>query len=173
MRIVWAAGYHADQDYFIPYARIVGKENIEARDVRFERRDDGYEEAGTWSWKDNPFVGTREFEGLKVLMALLKNWDLKTSNNEILVRKKEPGPSIYYVSDLGATFGVTGGIWNKVPLFGDVPPSFGFSTKKAKGNPRGFVSERFIKEVRGGRVYFHGGRTRVREKLSGVSAASA
>jgi hypothetical protein len=49
-RIVWAAGYHVDQAYFVPYARIIGKENIEARDVRFERRDDGYEEVGTWKW---------------------------------------------------------------------------------------------------------------------------
>ncbi len=89
-RIVWAVGYHVDQDYFVPYARIVGKEDIVARDVRFERRKDGYKEVGNWSWMENPFIGTREFEGLKVVMALLKNWDLKTMNNDILIKKKSP-----------------------------------------------------------------------------------
>jgi hypothetical protein len=171
-RIVWAAGYHVDQAYFVPYARIVGKENIEARDVRFERLDDGYEEVGTWKWKENPFVGTRELDGLKVVMALIKNWDLKSTNNEILAPKKQPGPYTYYVSDLGATFGMTGSFYNRAPLLGDLPPSV-LSPGKAKGNPGGFVGERFIEEVRGGRVYFYGGRTRVRRALNGVSVANA
>jgi hypothetical protein len=172
-RIVWAAGFHVDQTYFVPYARIVGKENIVARNVRFERRDDGYKEVGTWEWKDNPFLGAPEFELLKVLMALVKNWDLKTSNNDIVIRKKEEGPRIYYVADLGATFGATGNLWNKFPPLGDLPPSIALSSGKTKGNPRGYAKERFIKEVRGGRVYFHGGRTRFRKIFGGVSVANA
>jgi hypothetical protein len=172
-RIVWAVGYHVDQDYFVPYARIVGEENIEARDVRFERRGGGYKEVGNWSWTDNPFVGTREFEGLKVVMALLKNWDLKESNNDILIKKKETGPCIYYIADLGATLGVTESFWNRIPLFGNMPAMVGFSTGKAKGNPSGFAHERFIKEVRGGRVYFYTHRTNISKRLNGVSVASA
>ena len=43
----------------------------------------GGEEAATWSWHDNPFVGTREFNGLKVMMALVNNWDLKDVNNRV------------------------------------------------------------------------------------------
>jgi hypothetical protein len=172
-RIVWAVGYHVDQDYFVPYARIVGQENIHARDVRFERRDDGFKDIGNWKWKDNPFLGTLEFEGLKVVMALLKNWDIKKSNNEILTRKKAEGPCIYYISDLGATLGMTATFWNKMPSLGDLPPSSPFSTGKAKGNPTAFAHERFIDEVRGGRVYFHSHRTRFRETHNGVSVASA
>src|SRR5689334_14733711 len=34
-RIVWAVGYHTDQDYFVRQARIIGKETLDARDVRF------------------------------------------------------------------------------------------------------------------------------------------
>jgi len=172
-RIVWAVGYHVDQDYFVPYARIVGKENIVARDVRFERRGDGYKEVGNWSWADNPFLGTREFEGLKVVMALLKNWDLKTINNDILIKKKTPGPCIYYVADLGASLGMTESWWNRLPLFGNMPAMVGFSTSKAKGNPSGFAHERFIEEVSGGRVYFYTHRTNTRKRLNGVSVASA
>ena len=52
----------------------------------------------------NSFVGTRELDGLRVLMALMNNWDLKTSNNAIY----EAGAELYLVSDLGGTFGRTG-----------------------------------------------------------------
>ncbi|HKQ73057.1 MAG TPA: hypothetical protein VJ810_04965 [Blastocatellia bacterium] len=172
-RIVWAVGYHVDQDYFVPYARIVGEKNIEARDVRFERRGGGYKEVGNWSWTENPFVGTREFEGLKVVMALIKNWDLKESNNDIVIKKKDTGPCIYYVADLGATLGVTESFWNRMPLFSNMPAMVGFSTGKAKGNPSGFAHERFIDEVRGGRVYFYSHRSNLRKRLNGVSVASA
>jgi hypothetical protein len=40
-RIVWAAGYHVDQTYFVKRALIDGKERFDARNVRFERRNDG------------------------------------------------------------------------------------------------------------------------------------
>ena len=43
----------------------------------------GGEESATWSWYDNPFVGTREFNGLRVMMALVNNWDLKDVNNRV------------------------------------------------------------------------------------------
>ena len=172
-RIVWAVGYHVDQDYFVPWARIIGKKNIDARDVRFERRDDGYKEIGNWSWESNPFLGTREFEGLKVLMALLKNWDLVERNNDILTRKKGSGPHIYYVADLGGTFGRTGTFLNGMPLFGNMPATVTFSPDKAKGDPYAFTGERFIKEVRGGRVYFNIRRAHSRDRVNGVSVECA
>ena len=172
-RIVWAVGYHVDQDYFVPRARIVGQKNIDARDVRFERHGDGYKEIGNWSWEDNPFLGTREFEGLKVLMALLKNWDLTTRNNDIVRRKKESGPQIYYVADLGATLGRTGTILNGMPLFGNMPVNLSFAPNKAKGNPDAFADERFIREVSGGRVYFNVRRSLSRSRINSVSVECA
>jgi hypothetical protein len=175
-RIVWAAGYYVDQDYFVRQARIVGKEekeNIDARSVRFERRDDGYEEVGKWKWDKNPFLGTRELEGLKVLMALFKNWDLKSTNNEIKCPKNAMGPRIYYVADLGATFGQTGTFLNSIPLFGNLPANWSFSPDKGKGDPEAFTDEKFIKEVRGGRVIFYNRRSGARSRLNSVSVASA
>ncbi len=172
-RIVWAVGYHVDQDYFVRRASIVGEKNVAARDVRFERRDDGYKEVGHWSWESNPFYGAREFEGLKVLMALLKNWDLTEKNNDIVVKKKEPGPRIYYVADLGGTLGRTGTFLNGMPLFGDLPATLSFSPHKAKGDPYAFTNERFIDEIRGGRVYFNVRRSRSRQRVNGVSVESA
>ena len=48
--------------------------------VRLER-DPGKTESSTWSWYDNPLAGTQEFNGLRVMMALINNWDLKAVNN--------------------------------------------------------------------------------------------
>src|SRR6266404_2483368 len=56
-RIVWAAGYHVDQDYFVKRTHIEGRGGFNVWDVRFERRDDGYkaDKAGAlWSWESNP-----------------------------------------------------------------------------------------------------------------------
>jgi hypothetical protein len=174
-RIVWAVGYHTDQDYFVRKARIVGKENIDARDVRFERRDDGFEEDGNWSWKENPFVGTRDLDGLKILMALLKNWDVKSTNNEIARRVvgSRPGLRIYYVSDLGASLGQTGTWLHKIPLFSDLPASYFFASSKAKGDPESFAEEKFIKGVEDGKVIFYHRRARGRSMLKDISVGSA
>src|SRR5262249_27242102 len=81
-RIVWAVGFHVDQDYFVERATIEGFTRHEARDMRFEREDDGFKKVGRWDWKANPFVGTREFDGLRTLMALLQNVDLSEMNTK-------------------------------------------------------------------------------------------
>jgi len=48
---------------------------------------------------------------LRIMMALINNWDLKTANNAIYaVAGEEPH---YAVSDLGASFGKTGGIGSR------------------------------------------------------------
>ena len=170
-RIVWAAGYHVDQDYFVSRTHISGRGGFDVWNVRFERRDDGLEEVGRWSWESNPFVGTRELHGLKVLMALLNNWDLKTDNNKV-VRSKS-GNSIHYVADLGATFGATGSFLNRAPFLRDLPPDRTFGRRKGKGNPEAFAHEPFIKRVQNGHVIFHHIRGRGRRVLEAVSVRHA
>jgi hypothetical protein len=63
-RIIWAAGYHVDQVYFVKRTHIEGRGGFDIWDVRFERRDDGFKEIGLWQWDANPFNGTRELQGL-------------------------------------------------------------------------------------------------------------
>ncbi|HXG93498.1 MAG TPA: hypothetical protein VNN73_14210 [Blastocatellia bacterium] len=151
-RILWAVGYHVDQDYFVKRAHIEGRGGFDVWDVRFERRDDGYEEEGIWSWHSNPFMGKRELQGLKVLMALLNNWDLKDINNKILRPKKSSGADrnerIYYIADLGGTLGSTGSIFRKLIPFGDLPAG-------SKGSPEDYANSVFIEGVRNGKVVFH------------------
>jgi len=112
-RLVWAAGFFTDEDYYVPELRVEGlptlkrgREYVSGGGVigaRLEREIRGEKKVGPWSWLDNPFVGTREFNGLKVLMALINDWDLKEVNNSIY---DEPdGEQRYAVSDLGASFG--------------------------------------------------------------------
>ena len=116
-RLVWAAGYYTDEDYYLPELRVEnlptlerGQQFVSADSVvhgaRLERKLKGEKKAGNWSWFKNPFIGTKELNGLRVMMALINNWDLKESNNAVYDVKEE-GPR-YVVGDLGATFGQTG-----------------------------------------------------------------
>ncbi len=115
-RLLWAAGYIVDEDYYRPTLRVAGLTRLaRGRDfvtngdtvtsARLER-DTPDQGSVTWSWYDNPLVGTREFNGLRVMMALVNNWDLKEINNSA---RPLPGAGTRYsITDLGATFGRTG-----------------------------------------------------------------
>lgn len=168
-RIVWAAGYHVDQDYFVKRTHIEGRGGFDVWDVRFERGDDGYKEEGLWKWEANPFNGTRELQGLKVLMALLNNWDLKVDNNKIVHPGKKSGGDrderIYYVADLGATFGSTGSFISKLPFFGNAPAG-------TKGDPAGYSKQPFIDGVRNGQVVFHY-KGKDKKALEGITVENA
>jgi hypothetical protein len=151
-RIIWAAGYHVDQNYFVKRTRILGRGDFDVWDVRFERRNDGMKEVGLWSWHSNPFLGTRELQGLKVLMALINNWDLKEDNNKIARPGKKSGGDrderVFYVADLGGTLGSTGSPFRKFPGFGSAPAG-------SKGDAGAFANQVFIDGVQGGQVKFH------------------
>lgn len=149
-RLVWAMGYHVDEDYFVKRAHIEGWPDGDALNVRFERSHNGYKEVGLWNWGSNSFVGTRELDGLKVLMVLMNNWDLKNDNNKVVRYDKDGDANerIYYVSDLGASFGSTGSLVRTLLVFSDAPAG-------TKGNPSGYAHQSFIDGVRDGEVRFH------------------
>ncbi|MGH9829939.1 MAG: hypothetical protein ACREDR_42550, partial [Blastocatellia bacterium] len=153
-RIVWAMGYHTDEDYFVRQVHIDGWEEDggNATDVRFERRKDGFKDVDHWDWDSNPFVGTKELDGFKVLMALLNNWDLKTDNNKIIRPTKKSGGDkderIYYVSDLGATYGATGSATRKILFFTDAPAG-------TKDKPEAYAHQKFVKGAHSGYVNFN------------------
>ncbi|HEX5736742.1 MAG TPA: hypothetical protein VF131_28175 [Blastocatellia bacterium] len=168
-RIVWAAGYHVDQNYFVKEAHIEGRGGFDVWDVRFERKDDGFKTLANWAWLSNAFSGKRELQGLKVLMALINNWDIKDVNNKIIRPNKESGGDrnarIYYVSDLGGTLGSTGNALSKIPGFGNVPAG-------SKGKPDQFANQVFIDGVQEGKVVFHY-EGKHGEVLEGVSVEDA
>ena len=73
-----------------------------------------------WSWIDNPFVGTHELNGLKIVMMMLSNWDAKDSrdgkgSNTAVYSKASPGGDLLLNSfdDWGATLGKWGGFFSR------------------------------------------------------------
>jgi len=109
-RLIWAAGYFADTTYLLPHVDIEGKGPFD--NARFEARPKGQKRLGQrWDWSKNPFVGTNELQGLKVLMALINNWDIQNHNNNILLVTDEATgekEARYFDTDLGASFGKEG-----------------------------------------------------------------
>ena len=147
VRLVWAAGYMTEINYLVPRVTIEGKGTFE--NVRFEARPEGVRRLDVWRWDANPFTGRRELQGLKVLMALLENWDLKDANNRVLYARGEDGSGElrYVVSDLGATFGKTGGQ--------NSPVSFLRNVKGSRNEPADYVADKFIEGVEAGKVRLH------------------
>ena len=149
VRLAWAAGYVTEVSYLVPCVQIKGApeprkkvDRCEGKgfaNVRFEARPDEWKRLENWSWGDNPFKGTKEFQGLVVLMGLINNWDLKDANNKVVWVPGEGGQGElrYVISDLGATFGKTGN----------------FITHD-RNNPRNFAKSKFVERVENGRVRF-------------------
>jgi len=144
-RLVWAVGYFTNENYFLPELQISGlpahlhrgRELVSANgtvhDARLQRMDKSEAKEGNWKWKQDPFTGTRELNGLRVLMALINNWDLKDINNKIVTEKDgNPPREIYFVSDLGASFGPSGIVKGH---------------SKSRGNLPAYTSSRFITKV--------------------------
>ena len=145
VRLIWAAGYVTEINYLVPRVNIPGRGTFE--NVRFEARPKQFKRLDEWSWEKNPFTGTRELEGLKVLMVMINNWDLKDTNNVVIY---EPGGRNreaelqYVVSDLGATFGKEGG-----------GPGFLWRITRSRNEPGDFADTKFIDKVEDGYVDFH------------------
>jgi hypothetical protein len=140
VRLVWAVGYVSEINYLAPRVTIDTKGSFE--NVRFEARPEDVDRLDEWKWSANPFSGKRELQGLKVLMALMENWDLKDANNRVLYVKRNGGNELrYIVSDLGTTFGKTGGQSS--------PMAFFRSIKGSRNEPDDYVSDAFLKPVEG------------------------
>jgi hypothetical protein len=150
-RLLWAVGYFANVNYFFPTLKIKdlphlrrGQEFVgpddEARAVRLQQHPGDEKKAGTWNWHRNPFVGTREFNGLRVMMALFNNWDLKDENNAIFDDPDHPERKIYEVTDVGASFG---------------PAGESYSNKKSKASLPAYRHAKFISKATSDHVDFN------------------
>jgi hypothetical protein len=120
-RLVWAVGYFANEDYFMPVLHVQNLPHLKrganfvsvdgnVHNVRLKRHLKE-KKIGVWSWAKNPFTGTQEWYGLRTLMAIINNWDLKDSNNSIYQVRGDRPEQLYVVSDLGASFGSPGLDW--------------------------------------------------------------
>jgi hypothetical protein len=113
-RILWGVGYHQPPVYYISewQADKATSPNPQLPARFRERQPDlhGLDADGIWSYYRNPFVATRQLNGLLTLHAMLGNSDLKDTQNATYTLK-EPfeGARRWYVArDLGQSFGRTG-----------------------------------------------------------------
>ena len=138
-RLVWALGYETEIAYLIPHLKIEGKGEFD--NVRLEARPADVKRKGNWMWENNPFQTSPEFRGLKILMVLLNNWDMKDDNNEILATRGDTtgeGELRYIISDLGGSFGKTGGFFSRT-----------------RNEPSDYAKAQFIKTVIGDVIDFN------------------
>jgi hypothetical protein len=138
-RLLWALGYETEIAYLVPHLKIEGKGDFE--NVRLEARPADVKRTGNWMWENNPFMDKPEFKGLKIFMVMINNWDMKDDNNEILAHKGDTtGELRYIISDLGGSFGKTGGF-----------------ISRSRNKPDDYVKAEFIKKVNGDVIDFHYG----------------
>jgi hypothetical protein len=147
-RLVWAAGYNAEESYYLDRANIDGLKSLSrgqkyvsgqsVRGARFEPRRDNVKRGKEWDWNKNPFKNTRELNGLKTMMVLLNNWDTFKKNNRVL-HDKESGEALYTVTDLGATMGAAGGIGGR----------------RSKNDVQGYERKRLVRNVDNDNVKFN------------------
>lgn len=157
-RLLWAAGYFANEEYFLPEIQVQGLQPLSKKrrkrakglidedgamhNVELKRLPKSEKKIGTWKWRHNPFSQTRQFNGLRVMMAVLNNWDLKDVNNSIYsIEDSRTGgtpdsqaddPIVYMVSDVGGSFGTNGRVRDR---------------NRAKGNLDSYRQSKFIRKV--------------------------
>jgi hypothetical protein len=149
-RLLWAIGYFTNEDYFVTNLEVDGLPSHLRRGqghvsspnhldkVRLQRRPGSEKKSANWDWKHNPFKDTREFNGLRVMMALLGNWDLKDENNAVY--RNKDGSEEYLVTDVGTAFG---------------PSGDRFTEAGSKNNLKAYRSAKFIAKVTSTHVDFN------------------
>ena len=115
--LLWALGYCADEEYFVTEMPLAGvpdydldravPTNGKISHARMKRDIPHRHRIGYWQWENNPFTGTRELNGLKVIMELMNNTDFK--QNHLVIYDMGGKEQHYMVKDLGASFGRAGG----------------------------------------------------------------
>jgi hypothetical protein len=143
VRILNGLGYETEINYLVPELTIPSAGTF--KNVRLEARPDNVERLDPWSWKNNPFVGSNELQGLKIMQVFMTNYDLLDLQNQTLAVNTPNGRELHYIiSDLGSTFGKFGS--NNLPIF------FRFGRKA--DSPSAWNKAKFIKGVKDGKIVF-------------------
>jgi hypothetical protein len=138
-RVLSAIGYHQPPIYYLASFAVDREDWVErAPGGRFRRTDKMLHEEGDWSWQQNPFVGTRPYQGLLVVLMIFDSSDLKNSNNSVykLKEEREGATRWFVVRDIGTALGETARLAPK------------------RGDPDIFERHKFISKVKGGYVEF-------------------
>jgi len=140
-RLLWAVGYFTNENYFVPnlevkelpahlhrgQGHVTSPNHVEK--VRLQNSFEGKKTAN-WSWRHNSLIGKREFNGLRVMMALLVFFFNDTATTEIYTDRA--GTERYLVTDVGTAFGASGNRWTEA---------------QSKNNLKAYRSTKFITKV--------------------------
>ena len=127
-RLAWAAGYYVEPVYYVARGRIRGVKDPgragkyidksgNFTEARFELIDPSkrYLQKAGWTWEKNPFAGTHQLNGLKIVVMLTSNWDNKDtrdpSSNTAIVQDRSR--MVYMVTDWGGSMGKWGNLFTR------------------------------------------------------------
>jgi hypothetical protein len=139
-RVLSAVGYHQPPVYFVPSFRMTDASGTHREPGgRFRLPISTLVKRGEWSWQQNPFVGTKPYQGLLVILMMFNGSDLKNVNNTLYDLTLPDGRTMpwYVVRDLGTALGETGRLAPR------------------RGDPDIFERYAFITGVRNGFVEFN------------------
>jgi hypothetical protein len=139
-RVLSAVGYHQPPVYFLPRLSIRDDRGTHIEPGgRFRGTEKSIKHTGDWSWQQNPFVGTRPYQGLLVILMMFNSSDIKNENNAVYeIRNQGEGVARWYVvRDLGTALGETGRL------------------APQRGDPDIFEREPFITGMKDGFVQFN------------------
>lgn len=139
-RLLWGIGFRQPPVYLLPSWTLQGgpRPGIKTT-ARFRPELPGWREAGSWLWREGPFVGTRPLKGLIAFMRIVNNWDLLDRNNEVyeFERPRDGVTRFLVVRDLGASLGRTESIH-----------------QGSKNDVEGFEKQAYIEKVVDGAVHY-------------------
>ena len=141
-----------------------------SRLARFELEEENvikHFDEHSWAWNDNPFVGTRELNGLKVVMMWLSNWDAKDvrdvalgSNTAIFEHPTPAGDreARYLIIDWGGALGKWGNVVNR-----------------GRWDAEGFAAQtpQFVQDVDGGFIRWGYTGQRTADMVEGIRVSDA
>jgi hypothetical protein len=157
-RIAWVAGYTVEPTHFVAEGRILGVKGLTRakasirpdgsfHDARFQLRSQKakFSKRYNWSWVNNPFLGTKELNGLKIVVMLVSDWDDKDARDidrdaNTAVFEERSGRTTRYLQFI-PDWGGSMGKWGNVALRSkwDCKGYRGQNNDFIKGVKNGFV----------------------------------
>jgi hypothetical protein len=106
-RLLWAIGYHQPPVYYLPAFTLKDDWGTHREPGgRFRLKLDPLTDKGPWKWQENPFVGSKPYQGLLVALVMFNSTDLKNSNTTLYeYRTGNRVEHWYVVRDIGAALG--------------------------------------------------------------------
>ena len=108
-RLLSAVGYPQPPVYHLPAFRL--KDDFGTRAMqggRFRLKEQSLKDEGEWRWEENPFIGSKPYQGLLVMLMMFNSTDMKNSNNTLYQHHNGDLVEQWYtVRDIGAALGDT------------------------------------------------------------------